>query len=434
MSVWNSRPRTGKEAPGWAVRLILIMSVSLLLLACRLMTVPPPEPTSSATAVAYVITATPLQPAPPRTDTPAASADSTSPSSVTLAALAVTPEPPPFETMEALLDIEEQLVINVYDRVGPAVVHITSKVIQYSYFWGPIPQEGTGSGFIIDPEGYIVTNNHVVADAEEVQVTLADRTVLPAEVVGTDPYHDLAVLKVNSPAAGLTSVELGASADLRVGQRAIAIGNPFGLDRTLTVGVISSLGRIIEREGELPLGEAIQTDAAINPGNSGGPLLNSRGEVIGVNTAITSPSGGSVGIGFAVPVDAVRRVVPELIEKGYYAHPWLGFEAYSIVPALARGLDLPLDKGLLLARVYRDGPAAKAGLQGADRRVQVGNYVILAGGDIVSAIKGTPVESMEDLVIYLETKTRVGDSLSLTISRDGREQQVGIIVGERPAE
>ena len=323
-------------------------------------------------------------------------------------------------------------MIHVYERVSPAVVHITSKVIQYSFFWGPIPQEGTGSGFIIDQEGHIVTNNHMVEGAEEVEVTLADGTVLPAKVIGTDPYNDLAVLKVDAPAAQLTSVELGSSANLRVGQRAIAIGNPFGLDRTLTVGVISSLGRIIEREGELPLGEAIQTDAAINPGNSGGPLLNSQGQVIGVNTAIQSPTGGSVGIGFAVPVDTVKRVVSELIEKGYYTHPWLGFEAYPIGPALAQGLDLPVEKGLLIARIYRDSPAHRAGLRGADREVRVGNYTLLAGGDIVTLVNGTPVTSMEDLTIYLETKTRVDDKLTLTIWRDGKEQQVEITVGERP--
>ena len=346
--------------------------------------------------------------------------------------LVITPTPLPPEALAAASDVEEQLVTNVYQRVSPAVVHITSKVIQYSFFWGPIPQEGTGSGFIIDREGHIVTNNHVVASAEEVEVTLADGTGLPAKVVGTDPYNDLAVLKVNVPAAQLTPVELGTSANLRVGQRAIAIGNPFGLDRTLTVGVISSLGRIIEREGELPLGEAIQTDAAINPGNSGGPLLNSQGQVIGVNTAIRSPTGGSVGIGFAVPVDTVKRVIPELIEKGYYAHPWLGFEAYSIVPALARGLDLPVEKGLLIARIYRDGPAHEAGLRGADREVRVGNYVLLAGGDIVTTVNGTAVASMEDLIIYLETKTRVGDRMTLTIWRDGKEQQGEITVGERP--
>jgi len=383
---------------GWP---ILSAFILLALVGCRILPRPPLSPPpleSTATPVVLIVTPTPLSP----------------------------------EIVTTPLDIGEQMVINVYQRVSPAVVHITSKVIRYSFFWGPIPQEGTGSGFIIDRRGYIVTNHHVVAGAEEVEVTLADGTVLPAKVVGADRYYDLAVLKVNAPAAQLTPVELGTSASLQVGQRAIAIGNPFGLDRTLTVGVISSLGRVIEREGELPLGEAIQTDAAINPGNSGGPLLSSQGQVIGVNTAIKSPSGGSVGIGFAVPVDAVKRVVPELIEKGYYAHPWLGFEAYSIVPALAQGLGLPVEEGLLIARIYRNGPAHKAGLRGADREVRVGNYVILTGGDIITEVDGTAVKSMQDLTIYLETKTQVGDRLALTVWRDSQKQEIEIIVGERP--
>jgi S1-C subfamily serine protease len=344
----------------------------------------------------------------------------------------VTPATLSVDANSDIVDVEEQLITAIYRRASPAVVHVTSKVIQYSYFWGPVPQEGTGSGFIIDESGHIVTNEHVVSGAEEVEVTLSDRTVLPAEIVGTDPYNDLAVLRVDAVAMHLEPLGLGTSKGLQVGQRAIAIGNPFGLDRTLTVGVISSLGRIIEREGQLPLGEAIQTDAAINPGNSGGPLLDSRGTVIGVNTAIKSPTGGSVGIGLAVPVDAVQRVVPELIEKGYYAHPWLGFEAYAIVPRLVRGLRLPVDKGLLITRIYRNSPAQRAGLQGADQEVRVGNYLVMAGGDIVTSLGDTAVDSMEDLVIYLETKTRVGDQLSLTVWHEGRKQQVVLTVGERP--
>ena len=407
--------------------IILGGAILLALMGCQLLSQPTSaplqQPAASITPVVVVVTATPALQRQRAIETPLPTP--------TPLILVVTPTPIPPEVVTAS-DIEEQLIINAYERVSPAVVHITSRVIEYSFFWGPIPQEGTGSGFIIDREGHIVTNNHVVAGAEEVEVTLANGSVFPAKVIGTDPYFDLAVLKVDAPAAQLTPVELGSSANLRVGQRAIAIGNPFGLDRTLTVGVISSLGRVIEREGEPPLGEAIQTDAAINPGNSGGPLLNSQGQVIGVNTAIKSPTGGSVGIGFAVPVDAVKRVVPELIEKGYYAHPWLGFEAYSIVPALAQGLDLPVDKGLLIARIYRDSPADKAGLRGADREVRVGNYILLAGGDIVTKVNGTAVNSMEDLTIYLETKTRVGDRLTLTIWRDGKEQQVEITVGERP--
>lgn len=397
----------------------------LALMGCQPLSqpAPTPQPTTGTTPVVVVVTATPAPQRQRAIETPLPTP--------TPLILVVTPTPIPSEVITAS-DIEEQLITNVYERVSPAVVHITSRVIEYSFFWGPIPQEGTGSGFIIDREGHIVTNNHVVAGAEEVEVTLANGSVLPAKVVGTDPYFDLAVLKVDAPAEQLTPVELGSSANLRVGQRAIAIGNPFGLDRTLTVGVISALGRVIEREGKMPLGEAIQTDAAINPGNSGGPLLNSQGQVIGVNTAIRSPTGGSVGIGFAVPVDAVKRVVPELIEKGYYAHPWLGFEAYSIVPALARRLDLPVDKGLLIARIYRGGPADKAGLRGADREVRIGNYIFLAGGDIVTEVNGIPVSSMQDLTIYLEAKTRVGDRLTLTIWRDGKEQRVEITVGERP--
>jgi len=210
----------------------------------------------------------------------------------------------------------------------------------------------------------------------------------------------------------------------------------LSLDRTLTTGVISSLGRVIERQNDQPLAEVIQTDAAINPGNSGGPLLNSRGQVIGVNTAITSPSGGSVGIGFAVPVDTVKRVVPELIANGRYPHPWIGFEgqAYHVTPAFAEALDLPVDKGLLIARLYQDSPAHQAGLRGADRRLQLGRRVILVGGDIVTAIDGLPLESPDQLTIYLETKKRPGDQVVLTVWRDRKEMTVPLTLGERPEE
>lgn len=351
----------------------------------------------------------------------------------------VTATPGPLERLptlsaEQLIDIEEQLVVNVYDRVSPAVVHITSRAYVYSFFHEIVPQEGTGSGFVYDQLGHIITNYHVVEGAEELEVTLADGAMIPAELVGADPYNDLAVIKIDVSPEKLHPVELGSSADLRVGERAIAIGNPFGLDRTLTTGVISSLGRVIERGDDRPLAEAIQTDAAINPGNSGGPLLNSLGQVIGVNTAITSPSGGSVGIGFAVPVDTVRRVVPELIANGRYPHPWIGFEgqAYRVTPTLAQALDLPVDKGLLIARIYRDSPAHLAGLQGAGRRVQVGRSVILAGGDIVTAIDGQPLESADQLTIYLETKKRPGDQVVLTIWRDRAEMSVTLALGDRP--
>jgi len=342
--------------------------------------------------------------------------------------IVVTPTPLPLEMLEAV-DVGEQLVINVYEQVSPAVVHIASRVTTMSFFWGPIPQEGTGSGFVIDKTGHIVTNNHVVEGADEVHVTLADGTRVPAEVVGTDPYNDLAVIEIDVPPEKLYPVELGSSTDLRVGQRAIAIGNPFGLDRTLTTGVISSLGRPLEVESGRVIYNVIQTDAAINPGNSGGPLLDSRGQVIGVNTAIQT---GAENIGFAVPVDTVKRVVPELIETGHYRHPWLGAPGYSVDSELAQSLGLAVEKGILVAQIYRGSPAAKAGLRGGNREVIVGNRRIIAGGDIIVAIDERPVKNNEDLTVYLETETQVGQVVELTILRGDQEMTVKVKLGEVP--
>jgi S1-C subfamily serine protease len=225
---------------------------------------------------------------------------------------------------------------------------------------------------------------------------------------------------------------LGTSSNLQVGQTAIAIGNPFRLQRTLTTGVISSLGRPLDTGGDRPIYDVIQTDAAINPGNSGGPLLNTNGEVIGVNTAIVSPSGGSIGLGFAVPIDTVRRVAEAIIEKGYYAHPWLGISGIGIVPELADVLDLPVERGVLVVSVTPGQAAAQAGLRGGERRVQVGDYVIAVGGDILTAIDGAPLRDMGDLVQYLETKTVVGQLVELAIVRNGQEQLVQLRLGEQP--
>ena len=345
--------------------------------------------------------------------------------------IVVTPTPLPPEVTEAA-DVEEQLVINVYARVSPAVVHITSRVIVRDFFWGAVPQEGTGSGFVVDREGHIVTNNHVVEGADRIVVALSDETSVEAQVVGTDPATDLAVLSIDVPGEKLFPVELGSSADLRVGQRAIAIGNPFGLDRTLTTGVVSSLGRPLQTSGQRTVYDVIQTDAAINPGNSGGPLLDSQGQVIGVNTAIYSPSGGSVGVGFAIPVDTVRRVIESIIEKGYYPHPWLGIRGLTIVPELAEALELPVERGLLVIDAERGEAAAQAGIRGAQREVRLGRYDIPIGGDILIAIDGNKIREMEDLVKYLETETVVGQSVNLTIVRDGQEQTVQVELGEQP--
>jgi S1-C subfamily serine protease len=337
----------------------------------------------------------------------------------------LTPTPLPPDLLSQA-DVEEQLVINVYARVGPAVVCITAK-----------QQFGTciGSGFIIDEEGHVVTNNHVAQAASDLLVTLADERTVPAELVGTDPGSDLAVLDIDLPPEQLAVAELGDSSALRVGQRAIAIGNPFGLERTVTTGVISSLGRTLDRDdSDFRIAQVIQTDAAINPGNSGGPLLDSRGRVIGVNTAIRSLTGVNAGVGFAVPVDIVKRVVPELIANGRYRHPWLGVSSWPmpISQEMIEALDLPVQKGVLIFTVEPNSPAAKAGLRGGDREVIVSGIPMRAGGDIIVAINGSPTDRFDDLINYLATSTSVGDVITLTVVRDSAESQVDVTLEERP--
>ena len=345
--------------------------------------------------------------------------------------LVVTPAPlPPQVVLNAAAD--EQLLIDMYARVSPAVVHITSRVIVRNFFYGEVPQEGTGSGFVIDNQGHIITNSHVVENAEKVTVTLSDDTSVEATVVGTDPSTDVAVLKIDVAPDKLRPVELGASANLRVGQRAIAISNPFGFDRTLTTGVISSLGRPLETENGRTIYDVIQTDAAINPGNSGGPLLDSNGRVIGVNSAIYSPSGGSVGVGFAIPIDTVRRVATSIIERGYFPHPSLGIIGLSITADLARLLQLPVERGVLVIEVTPGQAAAQAGIRGGNRQVRIGGYRVPIGGDILTGIDETKIIGMEDVVKYLETKAKVGQTVSLTIVRDGKEQAVQAQVREQP--
>jgi len=376
-------------------RLIPLAGVVLLALACSAVSTIGPGSSPTATPVVIVAAPTPLPP----------------------------------EVLQAA-DAEEQIVINVYERVSPSVVHITSRTQVFDFFRGPVPREGTGSGFVLDTQGRIVTNYHVIADAEEVEVVLADGTAAAARVIGADAYYDLAVLQIDVDPSHLRPVELGSSSDLRVGQRVIAIGNPFGLDRTLTTGVISALGRTIERESGPALGEAIQTDAAINPGNSGGPLLDSRGRVIGINTAIQSPTGASVGIGFAVPVDIIKRVVPELIARGRYPHPTLGFDAYELTYEVRPNPDGP-QKGLWVVRVAPGGPADRAGLQAAALRRDVRGRLIIVGGDIVTAIDGRPIATRDDLTLYLEAHKRVGDQVQLTVVRGSETLTLTATLAER---
>ena len=327
---------------------------------------------------------------------------------------------------------EERIVIGVYKQVSPAVVHVASIALAYDFFFNPVPQAGTGSGFLIDEQGHIVTNNHVVEDAKSLEVTLADGTKVPATLVGRDPNNDLAVIKISVPGRRLQFIPLGDSGALQIGQLAIAIGNPFGLDRTVTTGVISSLNRSLRSDSGREMRGIIQTDAAINPGNSGGPLLNSRGEVIGINSAIFSPSGGSVGIGFAIPVNTAKRLIPQLIATGRVRHPWLGFAGISLSPELARALDLPAEKGILVAQVYPRSPAARAGLQGGQRRVRVGNTILAVGGDILTAADGKPVESMDRLVAYLDDEKGVGQVVELTLRRGKETVRLSVTLGELP--
>ena len=325
----------------------------------------------------------------------------------------------------------------VYERVGPSVVNITSRSLEYDFFLNPVPREGTGSGFFYDRQGHIVTNYHVVQGAEELQVTLADGRNLQAQIVGSDPSNDLAVIKVDLPPDAVPVATLGDSSALRIGQFMVAIGNPFGLERTLTVGVVSSLGRVIESPNQRFIGEAIQTDAPINPGNSGGPLLNLAGEVVGVNSAILSPSGTSAGIGFAIPARTVQRVVPALIKDGRYPHPSLGVETFPLTPQRAQilrraGMEVPVERGLLIVEVAPDGAAAGAGLRGGQSLVRLGNVVVPVGGDIIVAINGQQIETDRDLIVYLETQTAVGQTVQVTIIRDGQEQTVAATLGELP--
>ncbi|OQY20513.1 MAG: 2-alkenal reductase, partial [Anaerolineaceae bacterium 4572_32.1] len=319
--------------------------------------------------------------------------------------------PPPLAqpTDEPANALEAQ-VEAVYDLVGPAVVNITNVSYAYDFFFRPVPQEGTGSGFIYDTEGHIVTNYHVVENAEELSVTLADGRVYQAEIVGTDPSNDLAVIHIEADNLP-QPVALGDSDNLRVGQFVVAIGNPFGQVGSLTVGVVSALGRIIESPDGRFIGEAIQTDAAINPGNSGGPLLDLRGRVIGVNSQIVSPSRASAGIGFAVPSDTVQRVVPQLIAQGRYPHPWLGVEYLPLTPEWAQairqaGMQVPGDTGLLVVRVAPGSAADQAGIRGGNQVAQIGNARVPLGGDIITALNGTAMTTSKEFVAYLETETQ----------------------------
>ena len=334
------------------------------------------------------------------------------------------------------LSEEERNNIEIYQRYSPGVVNITTTTIGYDFFLRPVPMEsGTGSGAVIDDQGHIVTNFHVVRGAETLEVTLPDKSKHEARVVGADPNNDLAVIQINVPRGRLTSVPLGTSKGLQVGQKVLAIGNPYGLERTLTTGVISSLGRSIQAENGRIIEDIIQTDAAINPGNSGGPLLNSQGQMIGINTAIYSPSNsGSVGIGFAIPADTVRRITGDLLTTGYVRHAWLGIGStvnLADFPGLANALRLNTERGLMIVDTYQNSPASRAGLRGATDEVRIGRRRLPVGGDVLLEFQGKAINSLQELASEVD-RYKAGDRVTVTVLRGNRKIDVPVTLEEAP--
>jgi S1-C subfamily serine protease len=327
---------------------------------------------------------------------------------------------------EESLDAEEQNNIDVYRKNIGSVVNITSRVVTFDFFYGLVPEDGQGSGFIIDKEGHILTNYHVIAEARQVEVTLHNRKKYRATIVGTDRSHDLAVVQIK--ASDLQAMTLGDSTHLQVGQKVYAIGNPFGLAGTLTRGIVSSIRQVQEPDG-MYIDDAIQTDAAINPGNSGGPLLNWHGEVIGINTMIASNVGQSAGIGFAIPINTAKAVLNDLVTLGRVRRPALGVRTIPIDPDLAGQMGLAADYGLLIVQVVSGGAADRAGLRGGNERAFLGNVPIMIGGDLIVAIDGEKVEDQQDLA-QIMNKHRAGDTVRITIYRGKTKMDVNVTLGE----
>lgn len=327
---------------------------------------------------------------------------------------------------------DESENIEIYKRVSPAVVNITSTTLSFDFFFNPIPEQGSGSGSIIDDQGHILTNYHVIQEARLLEVTLLDdKRPVTAKVIGVDPSNDLAVIKIDPSNHPLTVVKLGSSSNLRVGQKALAIGNPFGLEGTLTVGTISSLGRSIRAKNGRLIDDVIQTDAAINPGNSGGPLLNSVGELIGINSQIFSTSGGNIGIGFAVPVDTAKRIIPDLISEGRVRRAYARLKGYQITPRLSQVLDLPVDQGVLVARTTDGDSFSEAGIRGGQKTYRVGNSLMILGGDIILEADGQPVDSVERLNRIIDNR-RPGDIIDMKIHREGHTISIRVTLVEPP--
>ncbi len=388
---------------------------------------------------------------------------------------AIQPQQPPSQQdtssgATTSLSAYENALEGIYSQVNPSVVSI--QVVQqqstsnlnpgnqsspfsipgFPNFFGapgqnnnqpPTPQysQALGSGFVWNTDGYIVTNNHVIGGANQIEVKFADGTTVPAKLVGADPDSDLAVIKVDNPGFTLTPITVSDSTQVKVGQVAVAIGNPYGLENSMTVGIVSALGRSLPANESSTSGvtytipDIIQTDAPINPGNSGGPLVNDQGALIGVNSAIESQSGSNAGIGFAIPSAIVQRVIPELIKSGKYEHPYLGLSGITLTPDIATAMNLnAIQRGALVEDIIPGGPADKAGLQGSSRQVSITGQDLRVGGDVITAIDGTAVKSIDDVIAYLSDHTDVGQKVTLTILRSGREQTMDVTLEARPAQ
>jgi S1-C subfamily serine protease len=330
---------------------------------------------------------------------------------------------------DAVLTEEESINVRIYRQASPAVANIRTKTTEYDFFMDPVPVEGAGSGFVMDPRGYILTNYHVVEGAQSIEVVLGDQSRYTAKFIGADQRNDVALVKVE-PKGKLVAMPLGDSGAIQVGQKVLAIGNPFGFQSTLTTGVVSAIGRTVQTSQATFIDEAIQTDAAINRGNSGGPLINTHGEVIGINSAIYTPSGTTAGIGFAIPINTAKIIAHDLITDGRVHLAYLGVQTLPVSGWLSEALDLPVKEGMLVESAVKGGPAAAAGIHGGDRVVEAGMQRIAIGGDVIVAIDGQKVASQFDVNLALNHK-RPGDTVSVTLYRGGKKMDIPVKLGER---
>jgi len=330
----------------------------------------------------------------------------------------------------ASLTEEEAINVRIYREASPAVANILTKATEYDFFMDAVPVEGAGSGFVIDPKGYILTNYHVVAGAQTIEVILGDKSRYPAKFIGADQRNDVALIKIDPKGKQLVALPLGDSSKLQVGQKVLAIGDPFGFQSTLTTGVVSALGRTVQTSETTFIDAAIQTDASINRGNSGGPLIDTHGEAIGVNSAIYTPSGTAAGIGFAIPINTAKLIANDLITEGKVRRAYLGVQTIPVAGWLAEALDLPVQDGLLVEETTKGSPAAAAGIRGGDRAAQAGMRKIMIGGDVIVGVDGQKVGNQFDINVVLNRK-RPGDTVTVTLYRGAKKLDIPVKLGER---